>query len=201
LLTGCGPSTFDEENLCSIYESHPDWEQAVMKSEQRWGIPQEMVMAVIRHESRFIGNAKAPRKRYLGFIPGPYRSTAYGYSQALDPTWKEYQQRTGNEEGERDHFPDAVDFVGWYLNRSHRSLQIPRNDGYHLYLAYHEGHRGFLRRDFENKPRIMRIASKVNNSQVSYRQQLQQCRPDTLGKRNDRGKEKRFTLEINGGKP
>jgi len=148
-----------------------------MAAEKRWGISQELLMAVIRHESRFVGDAEAPRRYHFGFIPGKRLSSAYGYSQALDPTWGEYQQRTGNSDGERDEFEDAVDFVGWYLNRAHRSLQISRSDGYNLYLVYHEGHRGFLRQGYKNNPRLMRVASRVNNTRVSYRQQLSQCRP------------------------
>ena len=153
-------------------------------------------MAVIRYESSFVGDAEAPRRRYFGLIPGARLSSAYGFSQALDQTWKEYQERTGNSEAERDQFEDASDFVGWYLNRTHRSLQVPRDDGYHLYLAYHQGHRGFLRKDYEQKPRLMGVARKVDSARVRYREQLKQCRPEVA----ENKREKRFSLEINGGK-
>lgn len=177
LLVGCQTPNFDRDNLCSVYDAYPEWEMAVEQAEQQWGIPQELIMAVIRYESSFVGDAEAPRRRYFGLIPGARLSSAYGFSQALDRTWEEYQQRTGKPESKRDHFADAADFVGWYLNRSHRSLQLARSDGYHLYLAYHEGHRGFLRRDYEQKPRLMAVARKVNTARMTYRSQLKQCRP------------------------
>ncbi len=199
LLTACQTREFDKEDLCSVYNAHPEWEQHAMAAEHRWGIPQELIMAVIRYESSFVGDAQAPRRRYFGIIPGERLSSAYGFSQALNQTWKEYQERTDQPEAKRDNFVDAADFVGWYLNRTHRSLQIPRSDGYHLYLAYHQGHRGFLRRDYEQKPNLMRVARKVNTTRMTYRMQLKQCRPDTS--KSEKRREKRFSLEINGGKP
>ncbi len=199
LLTACGGRAFDRDDLCSVYEAHPEWERGAQAAEERWGIPQELIMAVIRYESSFVGDAEAPRRRYFGLIPGERLSSAYGFSQALNQTWKEYQERTGNDSAKRDDFADAADFVGWYLNRTHRSLQIPRSDGYHLYLAYHQGHRGFLRRDYEQKPRLMRVARKVNTARMTYRIQLKKCRPEQTAQKGKR--EKRFSLEVNGGKP
>ncbi len=177
LLAGCSFPQFEVDDICSIYQAHPQWEQAVIEVEERWGIPQEVVMAVIRHESSFVGDARAPRRHYLGFIPGERLSSAYGFAQALDSTWDEYQQRTGNDKRRRHRFTDAADFVGWYLSRTHRSLQISRSDSYHLYLAYHEGHRGFLSKRYEQHPRLKGVARRVEQSQQRYRKQLRQCRP------------------------
>lgn len=199
LLAACGGREFDKEDLCSVYDAYPEWEQSIQAVEERWGISQELIMAVMRYESSFVGDAEAPRRRYFGVIPGKRLSSAYGFSQALDQTWKEYQERTGNSAAKRDNFADAADFIGWYINRTHRSLQIPRSDGYHLYLAYHQGHRGFLRRDYEKKPRLMRVARKVNTARMTYRVQLKQCRPDVEGVEKKRARN--FSLEIDGGKP
>ena len=200
LISGCESQRFDPDNICSIYKMNPDWEKEVVRAEQKWGIPQEVIMAVVRHESGFDGDVRAPRRHYLGFIPGERLSSAYGYAQALDMTWREYQEKTDSNDAERDDFADAVDFVGWYLNRTHRSLKIPREDAYNLYLAYHEGHRGFLSREYENHPRLMKVAKWVEETSNSYRSQLKKCR----SKSSDSGKkkrEKRFSLKINDGLP
>ncbi len=179
LSAGCTPDRLKVDDLCAIYQVRPEWRGVLDKVESDWGISQELVMSVIRYESNFEGDARAPRKRYLfGLIPGERLSSAYGYSQALEPTWEEYQQRTGKTDTKRNHFEDAADFVGWYLSRAHRSLQIPRNDGYHLYLVYHQGHTGFLRGDYERKERLKAVARKVERSRLEYRQQLTQCQPD-----------------------
>ncbi|MBC8520294.1 MAG: transglycosylase SLT domain-containing protein [Gammaproteobacteria bacterium] len=200
LISGCESQRFDPDNICSIYKMNPDWEKEVVRAEQKWGIPQEVIMAVVRHESGFDGDVRAPRRHYLGFIPGERLSSAYGYAQALDMTWREYQEKTDSNDAERDDFADAVDFVGWYLNRTHRSLKIPREDAYNLYLAYHEGHRGFLSREYENHPRLMKVAKWVEETSNSYRSQLKKCR----SRSSDSGKkkrEKRFSLKINDGLP
>lgn len=198
LSAGCGAPRMDIDDLCSIYRAHPQWEEGMAGVVERWGIPQEVIMAVIRHESSFQGEARAPRRHYLGFIPGERLSSAYGYAQALDRTWAEYQERTGNSGAERDEFMDAADFVGWYLNRTHRSLQLSRTDGYHLYLAYHEGHRGFLSEAYKRHPRLMEVATRVRETQQRYRQQIRQCRSE-IG--SEKKREKRFTLKINEGLP
>ncbi len=176
LLVGCKTVVVDIDDLCSIYQQQPQWADAARQAESRWGVPQTLLMAVIRYESSFVGDAEAPRRRYFGLIPGERLSTAYGYSQALDQTWAEYRQRTQHTDAERDDFSDAIHFVGWYLNRAHRSLQIDRDDGYHLYLAYHEGHRGFLRRDYEQKERLRTVARNVEATRRLYQRQLNRCR-------------------------
>lgn len=200
LISGCESQRFDPDNICSIYQLNPGWERDVANAEQKWGIPQEVIMAVVRHESGFRGDVRAPRRHYLGFIPGERLSSAYGYAQALDKTWEEYQERTGNSGAERDDFSDAVDFVGWYLNRTHRSLKIPRDDAYNLYLAYHEGHRGFLSREYEKHPRLMNVAKWVEETRNSYRNQLKKCRSVSSDPEKKK-REKRFSLKINEGLP
>jgi hypothetical protein len=74
-------------------------------------------MAVIHQESKFIGNARTPHRFALGIIPMGRQSTAYGYSQALNGTWEEYQAAEGGRGAKRDDIEDATDFMGWYFTR------------------------------------------------------------------------------------
>ena len=46
--------------------------------------------------------------------------SAYGFSQAKTPSWQDYQRETGNGWADRDDFDDAIDFMQWYINKSHR---------------------------------------------------------------------------------
>jgi len=39
------------------------------KSEERWGTPIHVQLAIIRQESTFKFNARPPRKKLVGFIP------------------------------------------------------------------------------------------------------------------------------------
>ena len=45
-------------------------------------------------ESNFRPTARTQRKYVFGLIPSGRISSAYGYSQALDGTWKEYKKST-----------------------------------------------------------------------------------------------------------
>ena len=53
-----------------------------------------MQLAFIKTESNFRPTARTQRKYVFGLIPPGRISSAYGYSQALDGTWKEYKKST-----------------------------------------------------------------------------------------------------------
>lgn len=106
-------------------------------------------------------------------------STAYGYCQAVNGTWKNYLQETGNTSAGRANFRDAMDFIGWYTNVSHDELGISKWDGYNQYLAYHEGQVGYSRNSHNKKRWLLRVAQKVHDTSEVYALQLRDCR-DTL---------------------
>lgn len=178
-LSGCAtrpPSSVD--NLCVIFKEKRGWYKAAYGSQQKWGTSIPVMMAFIHQESRFMAKAKPPRKKLLGFIPGPRASSAFGYPQAKTSTWKWYIKESGNRGADRDKFKDAIDFVGWYNARSRKTNNIARDDAYHLYLAYHEGHGGFERRTFSRKNWLKNVAKKVSSRTIRYSQQLAACEKD-----------------------
>jgi hypothetical protein len=130
-------------------------------------------MATVRKESGFRSNARPPRKKMLGFIPGARQSSAYGYSQALDGTWATYKAETGNFGARRSSFDDAVDFIGWYHARSATALGIAPNDTYRLYLAYYLGWSGYKRGNWPAG--IDKVARDADVMAQSYAAQLSQC--------------------------
>jgi hypothetical protein len=179
LLTGCVSSPPDNPgNVCSIFEDRRSWYRAAKRSEERWQVPIPVNMAILYQESAYRGRAKPPRRYYLGFIPGPRPSNAYGYAQALDSTWNDYKRASGNGGARRSNFGDAVDFVGWYNNNSNRINGIARNDAYNLYLAYHEGNGGYSRGTYRDKDWLLQAARNVQNNADRYTTQLQGCRRD-----------------------
>ncbi len=174
---GCSaraPANIDD--ACAIFSERHGWYDDVGRSERRWGIPAHVQLAIIHQESRFRAKARQPRRRYLGFIPGPRRTSAYGYTQAIEPTWDEYRRATGHGGADRDDFGDACDFIGWYCARSSRRLGIDKSDAYRLYIAYHEGDGGYRRGSYRRKAWLLRVAEKVRNRAVRYRRQLASCR-------------------------
>jgi hypothetical protein len=175
-LAGCASSPpRDINNICSVFKEKKGWYQSALASQKRWGTPVHVQMAIIRQESAFRGDAQPPRGRLLGFIPWSRPSSAYGYPQAKDDTWDWYVKKTGNRGADRDDFADAVDFVGWYTSITHDRLGVSKWDARHQYLAYHEGHGGYLKRTYRNKAWLMKVADKVDRQARLYARQLKGC--------------------------
>lgn len=176
LLAGCTTSPpKDVNNVCAIFEEKSGWYDDAADSREEWGSPISTMMAIMHQESRFKAKAKPPRKKIFGFIPGPRPSDAYGYSQALGSTWDGYKRSAGRYGADRDDFGDAIDFIGWYNAQSKRRSGIASNDTYSLYLAYHEGHGGYNRGTYRSKQWLVKVARKVDQRAISYRQQLLRC--------------------------
>lgn len=178
LITGCAtkpPPASAHNNICQIIEHDRNWYIAAKKSEEKWGTPVATIKAFVHQESRFVHNARPPRTYALGFIPLPRKSSAYGYAQAQDPAWHDYQKATGNFRARRNNVHDALDFIGWYNSVSNQRNGIALNDPYNLYLAYHEGHGGYRRKTYNQKPWLLGVAKKVERQSRLYDQQLRTC--------------------------
>jgi hypothetical protein len=154
----------------------PQYRRAMEATERRWGIPVHVQMATIYQESKFIGNARTPHTFALGVIPMGRQSTAYGYSQALNATWEEYQDSAGGRRSKRDDIGDATDFMGWYMDESARTLGISKADAEAQYLAYHEGRTGYAAQSYLGKPWLVEVAAAVGARSEMYRDQLAYCR-------------------------
>ena len=183
LLASCGgggkfsaPHNLDD--ACAILRERPEYFRAMKKTESRWGVPVPVQMATIHQESKFIGNAKTPHRFVLGIIPMGRQSTAYGYSQALDGTWEEYQREEGGRGSRRDRIDDATDFMGWYMDESEEKLGISKWDARAQYLAYHEGRSGYANQSYEQKSWLMDVANRVGDRAAVYHAQLQACGKD-----------------------
>jgi hypothetical protein len=176
-LTGCAtvPPPDNAHNLCSIFRQYPEWQAAAQRTEQRWKVPVSVQMAIIYQESSYVSDAKPPRQHLLGFIPWTRPTTAYGYCQAVDPTWSLYQRQTGHYNAYRYDFADASEFIGWYASRAKIRAHIAPSDAYNLYLAYHEGITNYINRSYLAKPWLMRIAKKVKSRARMYHAQLLMC--------------------------
>lgn len=178
LLASCGGSKAPPSNLndaCSIAKQRPDYMKAFKSTERRWGVPVHVQMATIYQESKYRHDARTPHKYVLGVIPMGRQSSAYGFSQALDGTWEQYQKETGQRRAKRDRIRDASDFVGWYMNKSWEKNGIHPSDTRNQYLAYHEGHAGYARGTYHGKSWLLRVADDVDARAERYRQQLSFC--------------------------
>jgi hypothetical protein len=166
------------DNICAIFDDRYSWYKAARASEERWGTPKHVQMAIMHQESSFIFNARPPRGKLMGFIPWKRPTNAYGFAQALDETWGWYVADTGREDASRDDFEDAIDFVGWYTSKSNDIAGISKWDPYNQYLAYHEGQGGWREKTFEKKPWLKQTAKVVDNRARNWWGQLQHCEED-----------------------
>jgi len=175
-LTGCVTAPpKHQDNICRVFKQYPKWYKAAKASRKRWGIPISVQMSVIHQESHFKAKAKPGRKHLLGVVPWSRLSTANGYSQALNGTWKAYKKSTGKKFASRKSFSDSVDFIGWYLNKAARELHLSKKNAYSLYLAYHEGIGGYRKKTYSHKPWLKKVAQKVSAQSSRYRSQLLKC--------------------------
>ena len=176
LLTAC--STYQPrhpDNICDIFYGETDWYEAARDAQRKWGTPIFVMMAIMHQESRFVDDAQPARPWLLGIIPLPRDSSAYGYAQAQDPVWGEYQRLSGNSGADRDDFDDSIDFIGWYTNGSQKRLKVSKWDAYGQYLAYHEGRGGYERKTYQGKPWLKKVAKKVKVRAAHYNRQLKTC--------------------------
>ncbi|KIT15692.1 lytic transglycosylase [Jannaschia aquimarina] len=171
---GRAPSNLD--NACAILAQKPDYRRAFRATERKWGVPVHVQMATIYQESKFVADARTPLRFALGVIPVGRQSSAFGYSQALDGTWKEYKREQGRPRAKRDRIRDATDFMGWYMSKSREELGIPLTDARNQYLAYHDGRSGYRRGTWKRKAWLIRVSGEVAARADTYRQQLPRCR-------------------------
>jgi hypothetical protein len=176
LVTGCASSPPDQvHDACLILEDNRAWWRDLQRTEDRWGVSPGTQLAILKRESSFNARARPARTRLLGFIPGRRPSSAYGYAQALDGTWDWYRNDTGRRGADRDDFGDAVDFIGWYSDKSREQSGISLSDPYRLYLAYHEGHGGYNRGTYRSKSWLQRAAREVETDARRYDAQIDRC--------------------------
>jgi hypothetical protein len=162
------------DNICLIFEEKKSWYKAAMRSEKRWKIPPYVLMSFVYQESSFKADAKPDRTKLLWVIPWKRQSTASGYSQALNMTWDDYIDETGNSGASRSNFSDSADFIGWYASKGYYQ-GFDRLDARSLYLAYHEGYGGFKKKTYRKKPWLIKVADRVQARSTKYQQQYWSC--------------------------
>ncbi len=166
------------DDLCAVFKekSSDDWYEDAKESEDKWGVPINVQMAIMHQESHFVADARAPRIWFLGFIPWFREISSYGYAQATDGTWDTYLKDAGSWWSDRDDFSDAIDFIGWYANRSYIRLGIAKSDAKYQYVSYHEGVWGYRSKHYLKNTSLKKLAAKVERRAKVFKQQLSNCK-------------------------
>ncbi|HEY4192988.1 MAG TPA: transglycosylase SLT domain-containing protein [Mesorhizobium sp.] len=178
-LSACATAPRHINNICSVFDQRDgwfnNWQSAAKRAEAKYGVPVPVLMATVRKESGFKANARPPRTKLLGFIPWKRPSSATGFSQALDGTWAQYKRESGNFAARRTSFADAVDFVGWYHEKTADTLGVAKNDTYNLYLAYYSGWVAYQRGSWKSNASLQRYARDTDEMARNYAVQLREC--------------------------
>ena len=173
-ISGCSSVPKNTSNSCSIFDERYLWYKHAKKTEQKWGTPIYLQLAIINMESSFNRFAKPPRQKLFKVIPYKRPSSSFGYSQAVKGTWKQYKEETGNKYATRARFKDSVDFIGWYTNKTEKILKVSKNDSFKQYIAYHEGWGKF--KNYKSNEKVINLAKRVEKQSNIYKQQLAECK-------------------------
>ena len=172
-ISSCSSVPQNTSNSCSIFNERYLWYKHTKKTEEKWGTPIYIQLAIIKMESDFDWLAKPARQKIFKVIPFKRPSSSFGYSQAVKGTWEQYKNETGNKLAIRTRFKDSVDFIGWYTNKTESILKISKKDAFRQYLAYHEGWGAY--KNYKNNQKVIILAKKVKNQADKYKSQLKQC--------------------------
>ena len=173
ILSSCSSIPKNTSDSCSIFNERYLWYKYTKKTEQKWGTPIYLQLAIIKMESDFDWLAKPQRQKIFKVIPYKRPSSSFGYSQAVKGTWDQYKKETNNKLATRARFRDSVDFIGWYTDKTEKLLKISKKDVYRQYLAYHEGWGNY--KNYKNNQKVIILAKKVTKQANEYRKQLKKC--------------------------
>jgi hypothetical protein len=173
LISACSSIPKNTSDSCSIFNERYLWYKYTKRTEQKWGTPIYLQLAIIKMESDFDWLAKPERQKIFKVIPYKRPSSSFGYSQAVKGTWDQYKKETNNKLATRARFRDSVDFIGWYTDKTEKLLKISKKDVYRQYLAYHEGWGNY--KNYKNNQKVIILAKKVAEQANEYRKQLKKC--------------------------
>ena len=174
LISACSSIPSNTSDSCSIFNERYLWYKYAKKSEQKWGTPIYLQLAIIKMESGFDWLAKPPRQKLFKIVPYKRPSSSFGYSQAVKGTWKQYKTDTGNKIATRTRFKDSVDFIGWYTSKTEKILKVSKQDAFKQYIAYHEGWGNY--KNYKNNKKVINLAKRVEKQANIYKKQLSDCK-------------------------
>ncbi len=173
-INACTSIPSNTSNSCSIFDERYLWYKHAKNTEQKWGTPIYLQLAIIKVESGFDWLAKPPRQKLFKIIPYKRPSSSFGYSQAVKGTWKQYKTETGNKLATRTRFKDSVDFIGWYTTKTEKILKVSKTDAFKQYIAYHEGWGNY--KNYQSNNKVINLAKRVEKQSNIYKKQLSDCK-------------------------
>ena len=174
-VVSCSSVPKYSENACKIFDEKYLWYKHSKKSSEKWGVPIEIILAVIHKESGFVRFARPKRTKLFKIIPYRRPSSSFGFSQAVDKTWELYKTENEKPIALRISFKSSVDFVGWYFWKTNKINKISLNNAYSLYLNYYLGWGNYAKKTYKTDRKAIIFAKSVEKQSRIYKNQLREC--------------------------
>ena len=71
-----------------------------------------------------------------------------------------------------------MDFMGWFISKTHKINGVSKWDAYAQYLNYHEGWGGYQRKTYLKKGWLVKVSQRVKARSLRYATQLKTCEED-----------------------
>ncbi|MEC8461419.1 MAG: hypothetical protein VXY77_04405 [Pseudomonadota bacterium] len=154
----------DNFNPFNYYYHNPPIYRAHQVLAKRTQLHPAEAFAIIKHESNFRAHASY-RRHWLYDIFVKPKSSAYGYAQAIDASWHEYQKV--NPSAKRSHYLDSIGFIHWYIHK-HRSLFRNHSMTEH-YKLYHDGPKNYQEQNLLVSEQVVR---RVEQTYQQYKKEF-----------------------------
>lgn len=164
MCLGCAQRVADPDNICEIFRQHPEWCKILDRVRKKFGVPVAVEMAILYQESNFTNYSAIESKKL-----------SLGDEERTATFWQRYFGKFYYSQNKMN-FRLAANFMGWYLARLHKKLDIPFNEADTLYLVYGEGTLNYRLADYQFKQELVRTALMVAWRAREYQAQLPHCR-------------------------
>lgn len=171
LIGGCSTNPpSNPQDLCAVFQEKDSWYAAAHRVHSKYGVPIDVATAIIlQSQGLRVKESDAIDSLFT------FGSTEDGYLSVTDEIWRQYVDEAGSFLSDRSNFGDALDFIGWYMNKAHDKCGIALTDTYNLYLCYREGFDGYSNGSYFVKSWLIDEAKNAEKSAQSYHRQLLHC--------------------------
>ena len=171
LIGGCSTNPpSNPGDLCSVFQEKDSWYASAHRVHSKYGVPIDVATAIIL-QSQGLGIKESDAIDSI-FTFG---ASEKGYLSVPDELWLQYVDEEGSFISDRSNFGDALDFVGWYMNKAHDKCGIALTDTYNQYLCYREGIDGYNNDSYSVKSWLIDEAKNAAKIAEEYRRQLLHC--------------------------
>ena len=162
----------DQNMVCKVLE-RDSWMNALLATENRWGVSVEAQLALISEDWQLEQNGLPSRwrpswTRLNERTPG----IPAGY---FDTTWERYEAETGNRRASPDKLSDFSDFIGWYVSSAASYAHVAPDDASAIHILWRKGPRYYASGAWMNDSFVTDRAARFAEHAQSISEGFQTC--------------------------